>query len=51
MDWDATATRFVKWTTNAAPERDGRSPNGPFEPFGYILGKTKLVAQVRDEIE
>jgi len=32
-------------------ERDGRSPNGPFEPFGYILGKTKLVAQVRDEIE
>src|SRR5215471_12670311 len=34
MDWDATATRFVKWTTNAAP-------NGPFEPFGYILGRTK----------
>ena len=32
-------------------ERDGRSPNGPFEPFGYIPGKTKLVAQVRDEIE
>src|SRR5262249_49965062 len=31
--------------------RDGRLPKGPFEPLGYILGRTKLVDQVRAEVK
>jgi len=52
-DWapkegDAIATRFVKWTTNAAPG-ERWSLARPFEP--PHPRKTKLVTQVRDKVE